>query len=73
MFDSFIFTHVVLPVPTPSGQDAAALRRIIKKELKDYLESWEIPRDIVFHENLPKNNSGKTVRGLLSAKESITI
>ena len=58
--------HVVLPVPTPSGQDAAALRRIIKKELKDYLESWEIPRDIVFHENLPKNNSGKTVRGLLS-------
>lgn len=65
--------HVVLPAPTPSGQDAAALRRIIKKELIDYLESWEIPRDIVFHENLPKNNSGKTVRGLLSAKESITI
>ena len=65
--------HVVLPAPTPSGQDAAALRRIIKKELNDYLESWEIPRDIVFHENLPKNNSGKTVMGLLSAKESITI
>lgn len=65
--------HVVLPAPKPSGQDAAALRRIIKRELYDYLESWEIPRDIVFHEYLPKNNSGKTVKGLLSAKESITV
>ena len=59
--------HVVLSVPNPSGQDAAALRRIIKRALNDYLESWEIPRDIIFHENLPKNNSGKTVKRLLSA------
>ena len=61
--------HVVLTVPNPSGQDAVSLRRIIKRELNDYLESWEIPRDIIFHENLPKNNSGKTVKRLLSAKE----
>ena len=61
--------HVVLTVPNPSGQDAVSLRRIIKRGLNDYLESWEIPRDIIFHENLPKNNSGKTVKRLLSAKE----
>lgn len=65
--------HVVLPAPNPSGQDAAALRRVIKRELRNYLESWEIPRDIVFHKDLPKNNSGKTVKGLLSAEESITV
>ena len=61
--------HVVLTVPNPSGQDAVSLRRIIKRGLNDYLESWEIPRDIIFHENLPKNNSGKTVKRLLSANE----
>ena len=61
--------HVVLPAPNAPGQDAAALRRTIKRQLNDYLESWEIPRDIIFHKNLPKNNSGKTVKGLLSAKE----
>ncbi|MFR3755023.1 MAG: AMP-binding enzyme [Enterocloster sp.] len=59
--------HVVLPAPNAPGQDA--LHWTIKRQLNDYLESWEIPRDIIFHKNLPKNNSGKTVKGLLSAKE----
>lgn len=61
--------HVVLSEPTPSDQDMSALRHAIKKALNGCLESWEIPRDIIFHESLPKNNSGKTVKGLLSAKE----
>ena len=47
----------------------SAMRYAIKKALNGCLESWEIPRDIIFHESLPKNNSGKTVKKLLSAKE----
>ena len=61
--------HVVLSEPTPSDQDMSAMRYAIKKALNGCLESWEIPRDIIFHKNLPKNNSGKTVKKLLSAKE----
>ncbi|MGI6075843.1 MAG: AMP-binding protein [Pyramidobacter sp.] len=58
--------HVLLSEPDRSVQNAAALRRSIKRALSDDLESWEIPREILFHEKLPKNDSGKTVRKRLS-------
>lgn len=44
-----------------------SLCKTIKKELETCLESWEIPRDFIIQKELPKNNSGKTAKKLLSA------
>lgn len=59
----------VSPISSASHASSPDLRRTIREKLALSLESWEIPRNILFRTHLPQNNSGKTVTKLLSAED----
>jgi fatty-acyl-CoA synthase len=60
-FGQALVAHVVLRKGASAGEDE--LRAHVKKHLAGY----KVPREVVFHDELPRNETGKVLKRELSS------
>jgi fatty-acyl-CoA synthase len=62
-FGQALVAHVVLRDSASADEDA------LRKHVKAHLANYKVPRQIVFHDELPRNETGKVVKRELAEEE----